>query len=243
VSSPRSDPAERHAQLTPLAQSAYEALCELLAAREASDEPIREADVVRRLGIGRTPVREALHRLEAEGLLRSVPGGGYQQQLRIDENSIREVFEVHSALEQLSARLAAERRRRVNLAYLEDMVEEGEELLRKHDLAGVAHNSEQFHHGLAAATHSGFLQETLGRVHEAYHRFWLAPVSTAADWESDLAESRRLLDALQRQDAEAAVQIMSQKMDRVLELRLAALHSADNDGAVSLPSSGEVRQR
>jgi DNA-binding GntR family transcriptional regulator len=233
VSSQRSDPAERHAQLTPLAQSAYDGLCQLLAARDADAEPLREADIVRRLGFGRTPVREALHRLEAEGLLRSVPGGGYQQQLRIDETSIREVFEVHSALEQLSARLAAERRKRVNLAYLEDLVEEGEEFLRQGDLAAVARNSEQFHHGLAAATQSGFLQETLGRVHEVYHRFWLAPVSSAADWAADLSESRKLLEALQHNRRDAAGQIMSQKMDRVLQLRLAALHATD-EGPVSI---------
>lgn len=74
----------------------------------ASGERLSELGVVERLGVSRTPVRAALARLQEEGLLESIPGGGYAVRA-FTESEIHDSIELRGTLEGLAARLAAER--------------------------------------------------------------------------------------------------------------------------------------
>ncbi len=74
----------------------------------APGERVPELALVERLGVSRTPVRAALHKLQDEGLLESLPGGGYAVRA-FGEAEIRDAIEVRGTMEGLAARLAAER--------------------------------------------------------------------------------------------------------------------------------------
>lgn len=81
----------------------------ILAGELPSGERIAELAIVERLGVSRTPIRAALLRLEQEGLLESLPGGGYAVRT-FSEREVADAIELRGTLEGLAARLAAERR-------------------------------------------------------------------------------------------------------------------------------------
>jgi len=90
-----------------LGEEAYARLrAEIISGELAPDEPLSELALSQRLGISRTPVREALMRLAGDGLVRSGPGRGARV-AGIDLTDIRELFQLREALEGLAARLAA----------------------------------------------------------------------------------------------------------------------------------------
>lgn len=74
----------------------------------AAGERVPELALVERLGVSRTPVRAALHKLQGEGLLAALPGGGFAVKA-ISETEIRDAIEIRGTMEGLAARLAAER--------------------------------------------------------------------------------------------------------------------------------------
>ena len=80
----------------------------ILSGELAGGSRIAELAIVERLGVSRTPVRSALQRLEQEGLLQALPGGGYVVQT-FSERDISDAIELRGTLEGLLARLAAER--------------------------------------------------------------------------------------------------------------------------------------
>lgn len=81
----------------------------ILAGELPPGERIAELAIVERLGVSRTPIRAALMRLEQEGLLESLPGGGYAVRT-FSEREVADAIELRGTLEGLAARLAAERR-------------------------------------------------------------------------------------------------------------------------------------
>ncbi len=88
-------------------------------------EPLGEGALTERLGIGRTPVREALLQLAQEGLVEIIPRRGAFV-AKVSVNDIRELFEIREALEGIAARLAAVRANREDLRQLEKLFQEAE---------------------------------------------------------------------------------------------------------------------
>lgn len=80
----------------------------ILSGELPSGERIAELAIVERLGVSRTPIRAALLRLEQEGLLKSLPGGGYAVR-SFSERDVADAIELRGTVEGLAARLAAER--------------------------------------------------------------------------------------------------------------------------------------
>jgi DNA-binding GntR family transcriptional regulator len=94
----------------PLTEQAYERIrAELLAGGRLSHaQRLVERDVARKLSMSRTPVRDALRRLAAEGLIEPLPGGGYARR-RLTDRDVRECYELRLLLEPVAAGLAARR--------------------------------------------------------------------------------------------------------------------------------------
>src|SRR6218665_3407536 len=80
----------------------------ILAGELAPGSRIAEVTLVERIGVSRTPIRAALQRLEQEGLLQPLPGGGYAVRV-FSEREVADAIELRGTLEGLAARLAAER--------------------------------------------------------------------------------------------------------------------------------------
>ncbi|MBW2001723.1 MAG: GntR family transcriptional regulator [Deltaproteobacteria bacterium] len=112
-----------------------------------------ENEIAKSMGISRTPVREAVHKLEAEGLLDPLPKGGYVVR-GLDISDIEEIFEIRSILESFASYLAAQRHKNKEIVPLEKKMEEFQKHLDKHDLKELARINTDFHELLYALSKS-----------------------------------------------------------------------------------------
>jgi len=130
---------------------------------------IAELAIVEKLGVSRTPIRSALMRLEQEGLLAALPGGGYAVR-RFSERDVSDAIELRGTLEGLAARLAAERGVDAQmLAEARDVLAQIDRLLQRTALDDAAFASyvqlnERFHNLLRELAGSGVIARELDRV-------------------------------------------------------------------------------
>jgi DNA-binding GntR family transcriptional regulator len=187
-------------------------------------EVIREIDLVRNFQMSRTPVREALHRLEGEGLIRRVTAGGFVA-VELGRKELVAIYQVREVLVGLAASLAARNRSRIDIAHLE----EGLEAIDRACAFGEAEDADNrvraFYHALAAASANEYLRATLGRLTDLFR--YRALAVTHPEWRDMLAARHRsLVDAIAKQDAEQAEHIGRGLIATSLEIRLAEKETA-----------------
>lgn len=162
---------------------------------------IDERRLVQSLGIGRTPVREALRRLAQEQLVEVFPRRGMFV-TGVDVRDLARISEVRAALEPEAARFAAERatgEEREELAAL------GDEIARGADLMGL---DERIHRAVYAAAHNDLLEKTLGEYYVLALRIWMIALDRAQDLEEAVEAHRDLIEAIVVGDARRAAKVM-----------------------------------
>jgi DNA-binding GntR family transcriptional regulator len=201
-----------------LADQAYHAIRGLIVSLElAPGAVIDERQLVERLAIGRTPVREALRRLAQERLVEVYPRRGMFV-TGVDVRELARLSEVREVLEPEAARLAAERAtdadRRELGALLVELDTAGGELMAL---------DERIHRAVYRAAHNDLLEATLEQYYVLALRIWSMALDRAHDLEEAVEEHRALLEAIRSGDAERAADTMrahvrnfEQAMHRVL---------------------------
>jgi DNA-binding GntR family transcriptional regulator len=201
-----------------LADKAYHEIRVLIVSLElAPGAVIDERDLIERLGIGRTPVREALRRLAQERLVEVYPRRGMFV-TGVDVRELARLSEVREVLEPEAARLAAERATDADRAELAALVEEldrgGGELMEL---------DERIHRAVYRAAHNDLLEATLEQYYVLALRIWSIALDRAQELEEAVEAHRALLEAIQAGDGERAadtmrahVQDFEQAMHRVL---------------------------
>lgn len=173
---------------------------EILRGELASGARISELSVVERTGVSRTPVRMALVRLEEEGLLESIPSGGFAVR-SFTEADLFDAIEIRGALEGLAARLAAERGVSAQrLVEIKHCAADMDEVVRRPDLNGEAFEAyvglnERFHALLIDLAGSELLRRQMER---ALHLPFASP-SGFVMAQSILPEARVILTVAQEQ--------------------------------------------
>jgi DNA-binding GntR family transcriptional regulator len=150
---------------------------------------IDERELMRRLGLGRTPVREALRKLAQEQLVEVFPRRGMFV-TGVDVRDLARISEVRAALEPEAARLAAERateEERDELAALSDSIKRGA------DLMGL---DERIHRAIYAAAHNDLMEKTLGEYYVLALRIWMLALDRAQDLEEAVEAHRDLIQAI-----------------------------------------------
>jgi DNA-binding GntR family transcriptional regulator len=201
-----------------LADQAYHAIRGLIVSLElAPGAVIDERQLVERLAIGRTPVREALRRLAQERLVEVYPRRGMFVS-GVDVRELARLSEVREVLEPEAARLAAERAtdadRRELGALLVELDTAGGELMAL---------DERIHRAVYRAAHNDLLEATLEQYYVLALRIWSMALDRAHDLGEAVEEHRALLEAIRSGDAERAADTMrahvrnfEQAMHRVL---------------------------
>jgi DNA-binding GntR family transcriptional regulator len=139
--------------------AAYERLLRAIEEGElAPGSRLREAELAERFAISRTPVREALGRLEAQGLVAHEPHRGASV-AQLDYGQVSELYDMREVLEGTAARLAAIHASAVETEILEEMIARDRTLTG--DAAALARNNRLFHRQIHAAARNRFLQGTL----------------------------------------------------------------------------------
>lgn len=191
------------------ADTAYDALRSMILKREVlPGARLGEVELAQALGLSRTPVREALQRLDSDGLVEVLPHRGARV-VRWSESDIAEIFELRCLLEPYAAARAA----RVGmdatlLAELRGMCEAMEECVARGELAEVTQLNSRFHTALIGASGNGRLPAMLTSVMHAplildtFHRYDAVPMARS------MAHHREVLDAIAARDPEWASAVM-----------------------------------
>lgn len=130
---------------------------------------VREETIAQELKMSRTPVREALRRLEAEGALETVSGRGLTVSSLADAD-IAEVFVVRETLEGLAAKLAARAITSAELLYLQRLLVDMENVVREEDAEKAELLNEQFHRVIWQASRNRYLARRLQELREIVFR-------------------------------------------------------------------------
>ncbi|MBF9034260.1 FCD domain-containing protein [Rhodobacterales bacterium HKCCE2091] len=175
-----------------------------------------ESELAERFGVSRTPIREALQRLETQSLL--ARDGRSLIVASLDHAATAELYTVRAELEGLAARLAAQHATPEEVKVLGDMVTADHALLG--DPQALSRANRRFHKQIHLASHNRYLVQQLDLVHRSMAL--LATTSLAAEGrgEAALAEHRAIVDAIAARDGETAARALKDHLSRAFEVRL-----------------------
>ncbi len=177
-----------------------------------------ESELAERFGVSRTPIREALQRLETQSLL--ARDGRSLIVASLDHNQLAELYAVRTELEGLAARLAAQHAAPEEVRVLREMVEGDARLLDNPDALSRANR--RFHKQIHLASHNRFLVQQLDLVHRSMALMATTSLAAEGRGETALAEHREIVDAIERGDGDAAYAALKRHISQAFETRLRA---------------------
>ncbi|HMM20795.1 MAG TPA: GntR family transcriptional regulator [Selenomonadales bacterium] len=219
-------------RLPPVRLDSYKPLREVVceALREAimngtltPGERLMEIQLAEDLGVSRTPVREAIRRLEMEGFLVMVPRRGtYVSDLSIKD--LNEVFEIRTALDVLAAGLAAERITEEELEQLERLLVQIGEYIDSGDVEKIVEADSQFHDILYQASRNDRLVGIINNLREQFTRFRSISMAYPGRLKNTLEEHRQLMEAIASHDPETAQRCAREHMENAEQTLLIDLN-------------------
>jgi DNA-binding GntR family transcriptional regulator len=193
------------------ADRAYYAIRELIVTLELPPGAVvREPELTARLGIGRTPVREALRRLAQERLVEVFPRRGIFV-TEVDARDLARLCEVRLALEPEAARLAAERATQADLSELRAVLAELDGR-RKRDPRDLIDLDERIHRAIYHASHNPYLAETLEEYYAHALRIWMVALART-NIGAAVGGHHAVLEAVVRGDAARAARLMREHVE------------------------------
>lgn len=175
-----------------------------------------ESELAERFGVSRTPIREALQRLETQSLL--TRDGRSLVVASLDHNQMAELYVVRTELEGLAARLAAQHASEEEIDVLQQMV--GADRTWTHDASALSRSNKRFHKQLHLASHNRFLVQQLDLVHRSMAL--LATTSLAVEGRGPVAldEHQAIVTAISERNGAAAYQAVRQHLSQAFITRL-----------------------
>ncbi len=192
-----------------LSEKAYHLIKERIVTLQLAPLSVIDEQALREdLDLGRTPIREALHRLAAEGLIIVAPRRGmFVADISITD--LAKIFELRMSMEGFCARLAAQRITEAQIAKMEQAVRELTHISSS-DSAALMEIDERFHSLLYEAADNEFLAETLNRLHALSLRLWYLVLERLADVRHAVGQHRDIVEALKARDGALAETLLRQ---------------------------------
>ena len=192
-----------------LAERAYRDIRRLIVTLELPPGAvISEPDLQAQLGVGRTPVREALHRLANEHLVDVYPRRGMFV-AALDTRDLTAISELREELEPFAARLAAERRTEEDLAVIDALLDAMAATGDDPDMRDLIELDQRVHHHVYRCAHNEYVQAVLEQHYMHALRIWFVALDKVTHLHQAMAENRDILLAIRDGDADAAAAIMS----------------------------------
>ena len=185
-------------------------------------ERLMEIHLAERLGVSRTPIREAIRQLELEGLVVMIPRRGAVV-ASITEKDLKDVLEVRRTLEILAGEVACERITPENLEELKKAAEEFERLKDSEDVTKLAAADVHFHDIIYEATGNARLISILSNLREQMYRYRLEYLKNKRSHEQLNLEHHKIYDGIKNGDKEAVAQLVCQHINNQEEAILAAI--------------------
>ena len=175
-------------------------------------ERLMEIQLANKLGVSRTPIREAIRKLELEGLVLMIPRRGAEV-AEITEKSLRDVLEVRGALEELAVKLACQKITDEQIQELRMAEKEFEMALSSGDVTVYAEADVKFHDVIYRATDNQRLIQLLFNLREQMYRFRVEYLKREEAHGNLLIEHRRIIETIANRDMDAAVDAVCQHID------------------------------
>ena len=185
---------------------------EILSLRRKPGEPIVEKDIAQARRVSRTPVREALLRLAAEGLVDTINKSGTFV-ARIPASALPEAIVVRKALEQVTARAAAEHARRSEVTHLRALLERQREAEAAGDRLEFHKADEAFHAAIAAIAGYPRIWTLIQSVKTQVDRYRLLTLPQPGRMARVIKEHAAVVDAIERNDAQRAASAMDEHLE------------------------------
>ena len=175
-----------------------------------------ESELAERFGVSRTPIREALQRLETQRLL--TRDGRSLIVASLDHAQMAELYAVRQELEALAARLAAQHAAVEEVQVLRDMVEADRVLLG--DQQALARANRRFHYQIHLASHNRYLVQQLDLVYRSMALMARTSLAAKGRVEKALAEHLEIVEAIAARDGERAARALRDHLSIAFVVRL-----------------------
>ena len=191
-------------------------------------ERLMESHLANRLGVSRTPIREAIRKLELEGLVTMIPRRGAEV-AQITEKSMKDVLEVRRALDALCAELACDRISEEEMGKLEEACAGFEKATRTGDTTAIAKADVALHDIIVAATGNRRLVQLVNNLAEQMYRYRFEYIKDESQHERLVEEHRIIYESIRAKDREAAAAAakMHKKKKKKSVIRQIRLDSGD----------------
>jgi DNA-binding GntR family transcriptional regulator len=203
----------------------------ILGRRIAGDERFTEDDLARAFGVSRTPVREALLRLQAERLLERSGRKGLRVS-SISQKEIVEIYDLRRALDGLSAELAAQRAAPPEIAHLRWINDRMSAAGLAKDQDEIARLNFEFHESLARSSGNSVLLQKVLEIQDRVRRFERSTLEFPGRWKIAVDEHVQIIEAIQSGESAAASDAAQVHMSNSRKIRLKMV-ADQNDGPPS----------
>ena len=178
----------------------------------APGERLMEIQLADRLGVSRTPIREAIRKLELEGLVLMIPRKGAEV-AKISEKSLRDVLEVRRALEVLAVELACQRMTEEDIKKLESAQEDFKAAVDQGEAMAIAETDEHYHDIIYNGTGNVRLIQLLNNLREQMYRYRLEYIKEADKRQILLIEHEHILKGLKERKMDEVKEAMREHID------------------------------
>jgi DNA-binding GntR family transcriptional regulator len=186
---------------------------------------LNERELSEVLQVSRTPLREAIKMLAAEGLVELLPNRGAIA-VELTEADVLNTFEVMAGLEALSGELAAQRITDAELAEIRAMHFEMLAAYTRRDLPAYYRLNSQIHRAINTAAKNGVLTATYNQVNARLQALRFRSNQDEAKWKQAMAEHDRMIDALGKRDAAAMRKVLGEHLDHKRDVVVEQLRQA-----------------
>lgn len=200
---------------------------EILSGELSPGTSLGEIALSERLGVSRTPIRSAIHRLAEEGIVETIANKGAVV-IGITKQDLVDIYRIRVRLEGLASAIAAEKISEEGIRTLRESVELSEFYLTKIDGGDTDRLKEldsAFHETIYKATGNRLLCKTLSELHRKVKIYRKRSLSVPGRLRCSILEHREILDAIESHNAEEADRLTSLHIERALENLLFAFES------------------
>lgn len=169
-------------------------------------ERLMEKQLAERLGVSRTPIREAIRKLELEGLIIMVPRKGAEV-AKITEKDIKDVLEVRAVLEALAVKLACEKMDEEGIEELEKLKDEFAEAARNKEVEVLIKKDVEFHDAIFNSTDNEKLIQIINNLREQIYRFRVKYIKKMDDYTALVMEHEEIVNGIKNKDKKLAKEI------------------------------------
>lgn len=169
-------------------------------------ERLLENKLAERMGVSRTPIREAIRKLELEGLVTMIPRKGAEVS-KITKKDIKDVLEVRAALESLAVRLACDKIDKDRIELLLKLKEDFKLAAKRKDIDQIIQKDVEFHDAIFAATGNEKLIQILDNLRKQIYRFRVKYIQEMEDYQVLVDEHEEIVESIINSNHDKAEEI------------------------------------